>query len=55
MVVRRAVVHGLEMVAQAKWQKAELKMLRFSLRVTRTDRIRNMYIRGTVQIELRQG
>lgn len=49
------MVHGLEMVAQAKWQKAELTMLKISLRVTRTERIRNMYIRGTVQIELRQG
>ena len=29
---------------------AELKMLRFSLEVTRMDKIRNGYIRGTAQV-----
>lgn len=38
-----------------QWQKAELEvaelnMLRFSLGVTRVDRIRNEYIRGTAQV-----
>ena len=51
-VVRPAMLYGLETVALKKRQEAELevaelKMLRFSLGVTRTDRIRNEFIRGT--------
>ena len=54
-VVRPAMLYGLEAVALTKRQEAELevaelKMLRFSLGVTRMDRIRNEYIRGTAQV-----
>ena len=55
MVVRPAMLYRLKMVALTKRQEAEmevaeLKMLRFSLRVTRMDKIRNEYIRGTAQM-----
>ena len=45
------MLYGLETVALTKRQEAEmevaeLKMLRFSLGVTRMDKIRNEYIRG---------
>ena len=30
---------------------AEMKMLRFAIRVTRKDKIRNEYIKGTVKVE----
>ncbi|KAI5627659.1 hypothetical protein C0J50_8434, partial [Silurus asotus] len=51
-VVRPAMLYGLETVALSKRQEvelevAELKMLRFSLEVTRMDKIRNEFIRGT--------
>ena len=51
-VVRPAMMYGLEKLAMSKRQEAELevaelKMLRFSLGVTRMDRIRNEVIRGT--------
>ncbi|KAF7711788.1 hypothetical protein HF521_000799, partial [Silurus meridionalis] len=54
-VVRPAMLYGLETVALSKRQEAELevaelKMLRFSLGVTRMDRIRNLFIRGTVHV-----
>ena len=54
-VVRPAMLYGLKTVALRKGQEAEmeiaeLKMLRFSLGVTRMDRIRNEYIRGTVHV-----
>ena len=47
--------YGLETVALTKRQEAEmevaeLKMLRCSLGVTRTDKIRNEYIRGTALV-----
>ncbi|KAK3569684.1 hypothetical protein QTP86_002614 [Hemibagrus guttatus] len=54
-VVRPAMLYGLETVSLKKRQEselevAELKMLRFSLGVTRLDRIRNEYIRGTAHV-----
>ncbi|XP_060780340.1 leucine-rich repeat and IQ domain-containing protein 1 [Neoarius graeffei] len=55
MVVRPAMLYGLETVALTKKQEAELetaelKMLRFGLGVTKMDRNRNEYIRGTAQV-----
>ncbi|MCJ8739626.1 hypothetical protein PDJAM_G00049200 [Pangasius djambal] len=54
-VYETVVLYGLETVALRKRQEAErevaeLKMLRFSLGVTRLDRIRNEYIRGTAHV-----
>ncbi|MCI4382152.1 hypothetical protein PGIGA_G00260540 [Pangasianodon gigas] len=54
-VVRPAMLYGLETVSLRKRQEselevAELKMLRFSLGVTRLDRLRNEYIRGTAHV-----
>ncbi|KAK3538172.1 hypothetical protein QTP70_032566, partial [Hemibagrus guttatus] len=54
-VVRPAMLYGLETVSLKKRQEselevAELKILRFSLGVTRLDRIRNEYIRGTAHV-----
>ncbi|KAK3546076.1 hypothetical protein QTP70_020445 [Hemibagrus guttatus] len=54
-VVRPAMLYGLETVSLRKRQEselevAELKMLRFTLGVTRLDRIRNEYIRGTAHV-----
>ena len=50
------MVYGLQTVAVTKKQVkemavAEIKMLRFAMGVTRKDKIRNEYIRGTVKIE----
>ena len=55
VAVRPAMLYGLETVALTKRQEAEmevaeLKKLRFSLGVTRMDKIRNEYIRGTAQV-----
>ena len=55
VAVRPAMLYGLETVALTKRQEAEmevaeLKMLRFSLGVTRMDKIRNECIRGTAQV-----
>ena len=52
MVLIPAKLHGLETVALTKRQEAEtevaeLMMLQFALGVTRMDKIRNEYIRGT--------
>ena len=49
--------YGLETLALTKRQEAEmevaeLKMLRFASGVTRMDKIRNEYIRGTPQAEV---
>ncbi|KAF7662302.1 hypothetical protein LDENG_00238980 [Lucifuga dentata] len=49
------MLYGLEAVAlmkrrEAELEVAELKMLRFSLGVTRMDKIKNEYIRGTAQV-----
>ncbi|KAI5621974.1 hypothetical protein C0J50_18358 [Silurus asotus] len=54
-VVRPALLYGLETVALSKRKEvelevAELKMLRFLLGVTRMDKIRNEFIRGTVHV-----
>ncbi|KAK3505580.1 hypothetical protein QTP70_004943, partial [Hemibagrus guttatus] len=54
-VVRPAMLYGLETVSLRKRQEselevAELKILRFFLGVTRLDRIRNEYIRGTAHV-----
>ena len=56
LLVRPTVVYGLETVAVTKKQVkemevSEMKMLRFAMRVTRKDKIRNEYIRGTVKVE----
>ena len=53
--VRPAMLYGLEAVPLIKKQEAELavaelKMLRFSLGVTRMDKIKNEFIRGTAQV-----
>ena len=55
VAVRPAMLYGLETVALTKRQEAEMevaewKMLRFPLGVTRMDKIRNEYIRGTAQV-----
>ena len=50
------MVYGLETVAITKKQveemeSTEMKILRFAMRVTRKDKIRNEYIRSTVKVE----
>ena len=55
MVVRPAMLYGLRTVALKKRQDtelevAEIKMLHFSLGVTKMDRIGNEYIRGTAHV-----
>ena len=51
-----AMLYGLETVAVTKKQVeemevAEMKILRFTLGVTRKDKIRNEHIRSTVKVE----
>ena len=55
-VVRPAMVYGLETVPVTKKQVeemevAEMKLLRFTMGVTRKDKIRNEHIRSTVKVE----
>ena len=55
-VVRPTMVYRLEMVVVTKKQVegmevAEMKMLRFAMGMTRKDKIRSEYIRGTVKVE----
>ena len=55
-MVRPAMVYGLETVAVTKKQVeemevAEIKMLKFAMGLTKKDKIRNEYIRGTVKVE----
>ncbi|XP_065645289.1 uncharacterized protein LOC136075780 [Hydra vulgaris] len=54
-VVRPAMLYGLETVALTKRQvremeMSEMKMLRFSFGVTKKDRIRNEFIRGSAHV-----
>ena len=54
-VVRPAMLYGMETVAvterqMRKMEVAELKMVRWALGVTRKDKIRNEYVRGTAKI-----
>ena len=54
-VVRPAMLYGMETVAvtdrqMRKMEVAELKMVRWALGVTRNDKIRNEYVRGTAKI-----
>ena len=54
-VVRPAMLYGMETVAGTKRQMgklevAELKMVKWALGVTRKDKIRNEYVRGTAKI-----
>ena len=54
-VVRAAMLYGMETVAvterkMGKMEFAELKMMRWALGVTRKDKIRNEYVRGTAKI-----
>ena len=49
------MLYGMETVAVTekqvgKMEVAELKMVRWTLRVTRKDKIRNEYVRGTAKI-----
>ena len=54
-VVRPAMLYGMETVAvtepqMGKMEVAELKMVRWALGVTRKDKIRKEYVRGTAKI-----
>ena len=54
-VVKPALLYGMETVTVTqrqvgKMEGAELKMVRWALGVTRKDKIRNKYVRGTAKI-----
>ena len=54
-VVKPAMLYGMETVAVTerqvgKMEVADLKMVRWALGVTRKDKIRNEYLRGTAKI-----
>ena len=54
-VVKPDMLYGMETMAVmqrqvGKMEVAELKMERWALKVTRKDKIRNKYVRGTVKI-----
>lgn len=49
-VLRPALLFGFETVALTKGQEAELKILRYCLRVIRMEMINNKYIRGTAKL-----
>ena len=54
-VVRPAMLYGMETMAVTerpvgKMEAAELKMVRWALAVTRKDKTRNDYVRGTAKI-----
>ena len=54
-VVRPSMLYGMETVAVTerqvgKMEVAELKMVRWALRVARKDKIRSEYVRGTAKI-----
>ena len=54
-VVRPAMLYGMETVAVTEkpvenMEVAELKMVSWALGVTRKDKIRNEYVRGTAKI-----
>ena len=54
-VARPAILYGMDTVAvtekqMGKMEVAELKMVRWALGVTRKDKIRNEYVRGTAKI-----
>ena len=48
-VVRPTMLYGMER-QEGKMDVAELKMVRWALGVTRKDKIRNKYVRGTAKI-----
>ena len=54
-VVKPTMLYGMETVAvterqMGKMELAQLKMVRWALEVTRKDKIRNEYVRGTAKI-----
>ena len=54
-VIRSAILYEMETLAMVekqvgKMKVAELKMVRWALGVTRKDKIKNKYVRGTAKI-----